>query len=153
MCTCTKKINKITHITYHCRSTLTSDGVKKVLLLDTTPYIILVLGPPKAPPMGSGATFIVMPDRSNLVMVACLCSGLPQRLMSTGMLNWFWLPNGTILKFGQKKNKDCNLDHVSKLMPSLVPTVRRTTFYQTVVNKKQEEILDIYRSSILTPPV
>lgn len=45
------------------------------------------------------------------------------------------------------------LYHVSKLMPSLVPTVRRTTFYQTVVNKKQEEILDIYRSSILTPPV
>lgn len=122
-------------------------------MLDTTPYIILVLGPPKAPPIGSGATFIVMPDRSNLVMVACLCSGLPQRLMSTGMLNWFWLPNGTILKFGQKKNKDCNLYHVSKLMPSLVPIVRRTTFYQTDVNKKQEEILDIYRSSILTPPV
>lgn len=88
--------------TYHFRKTLTSDGVRKVLLLDTTPYIILVLGPPIAPPTGSGATFIMMPDRSSLVMVPCLCSGLPHRLMSTGMLNWFWLPNGTILKFGQK---------------------------------------------------
>lgn len=39
-------------------------------------------------------------------------------------------------------------------MPSLVPKVRRTTFYQTdSCKQKQEEILDLDGSPILTPPV
>lgn len=39
-------------------------------------------------------------------------------------------------------------------MPSLVPTVRRTTFNQTdSCKQKQEEILDLDGSLILTPQV
>ena len=86
--------------------TLTSDGVRKVLLLETTPYIILeLLGPaedPMYPPSASLVTFTLTPALSSCATVSCLCSGFPQRLMSTGMLNWFWLPNGTTLYYVKK---------------------------------------------------